>query len=196
MPPLERPRSLGPAALTGLRVVPLLLAAGTLGCGGGDASQPDPAGGEAQAPTAGAEAGDAPGADAPPAGPFRVGGDGVDFISSKLRELHRELPADPEPATPVLRTQLGTSEDVSFPVPLEGSRCYRVLGVGVPSVRNLELSLVDDFGHTQARDDVDDAFPALRACPPVDARWTVVLRVFEGYGPVGAQVFVEGGDGP
>jgi len=183
----------GRGAFTGLALLALAGACGGAGTGAGDGAPGADASGTSGGEGAGA--GPAGGSDGPvvaDVGAHPVGGQGVDFISSKLRERHRAGGGSaPVPATPVLRARLATSEASEHPVRLEGARCYQVWAVGVPSVRNLELSLVDEFGHTRARDDVDDAFPSLRSCPPVDAEWTLMMRVFEGYGPVGAQFFVE-----
>lgn len=162
-------------------IIALVVATAVAGCGGGAA--------ESASPDDDAAALGSGGETTAGQGPLRVGGTGYDYVSEQLRARH---PAEGEgraPVTDVLRARLDTSASADFAVSLEGGSCYVVLGVGVPSVRDLELSLIDEFGTTRAEDDVRDAFPSLRLCPRVDADWTVRLRVFEGYGSVGAQVF-------
>lgn len=132
---------------------------------------------------------EAAGGESPDDAPLRVGGTGYDFVAENLRRRWDEAGEGREAVTDVLRATLETSEAQGFPVRLEGGRCHVVLAVGVPSIRNLELALVDEFGTTREEDDTDDAFPSVRLCPRVDSDWTVRLRAFEGYGAVGAQVF-------
>lgn len=146
-------------------------------------------GGEAPPPERAAYQADDTGGEAPADAPLRVGGTGYDFVAENLRRRHDEAGEGREPVTDVLRARLETSESADFPVRLAGGRCHVVLAVGVPSVRDLELALVDEFGTTRVEDDSRDAFPSVRLCPRVDSDWTVRLRAFDGYGAVGAQVF-------
>jgi len=59
----------------------------------------------------------------------------------------------------------------------------------VPSMRELNIQVLDSFGNEMATDATADAFPTARACPQVAGRWRATVRAFAGYGQFGAQVF-------
>jgi hypothetical protein len=67
--------------------------------------------------------------------------------------------------------------------------CYLAVAVGVPSLRVVELELQDQRGHVVARSEQQSSTATARACADVNARWTVRVRAFKGYGDVGVQVF-------
>jgi len=120
---------------------------------------------------------------------FRVGGAGTGYIPNRIRARHREAGegrlAVADPVTGTLRT----SEQHEVVVPVEGRHCYVALAAGVPSVRDLDLRVVDAYGHERATDETHDATPAVRFCPSVAGRWKVQVRMFNGYGRYGVQVF-------
>ncbi|MFW5921257.1 MAG: hypothetical protein ACOCUS_05400, partial [Polyangiales bacterium] len=122
---------------------------------------------------------------------YRVGGSGSGFLASKIRERHGEAGEGHRPATDLRTGRLQTGKKARFEVSVEGGKCYVVLAAGVPSVRELNLRVLDSFGNEVASDSTRDAFPAARACPSVGGRWTVELDMFNGYGKYAVQVFAD-----
>jgi len=59
----------------------------------------------------------------------------------------------------------------------------------MPSVRELNLRVLDPYGNERARDSEGDAFPSVRFCPAVGGRWKLQVRMFNGYGRYALQVF-------
>jgi hypothetical protein len=89
--------------------------------------------------------------------------------------------------TPFVEHSLRTNERIDLEVSVEGGQCYVALAVGVPSVRELDLYVLDPFGQQRARDGTRDAAPVARFCPTVSGTWKVQLHLFNGYGRVAAQ---------
>lgn len=120
---------------------------------------------------------------------FRVGGTGSGFLPNGVRRRHgaagegRAAVVDLDVAT------LATSgaREVSFPV--QAGRCYVAIAAGMPSVRDLDLALLDHFGHSRGEDTSTDAFPAVRSCATVTGTWRVRITMHVGYGRHAVQVF-------
>jgi hypothetical protein len=76
---------------------------------------------------------------------------------------------------------------------LEAGFCYRVIGVGGPTMSDLDLWIVDENGNEIARDVATDNFPVLGVQQPICPRWTgpffVRALAYSGYGEYGLQVF-------
>jgi hypothetical protein len=121
---------------------------------------------------------------------FRVGGSGSGFVAARLRERHRAVGRGGSPVTDLLAGTLRTGDERSIALPVVGGGCYVALAAGMPSVRELDLRVRDPFGNERARDEARDAFPATgRFCASVSGRWTIEVRMFNGYGQYGLQVF-------
>ncbi len=120
---------------------------------------------------------------------FRVGGAGSGFLPERVRARHRVVGDGKQPVTDLLAGSLRTSDSHRIPLEVEGGRCYVVIAAGVPSVRELDLRVLDPYGNERATDGTRDAFPAASFCPSVSGRWTVEVRMFNGYGQWAAQAF-------
>lgn len=118
-----------------------------------------------------------------------VGGAGTDFIATRIRSRHHDAGERGVAVEDVVRGELTTSLSRDFEVTAEAGRCYIVLAAGVPSVRELDLKVFDSLGNELARDGERDAFPRARFCPTIAGRFRVNVRMFQGYGPYGVQVF-------
>jgi len=130
-----------------------------------------------------------PGAE--PVASFPVGGTGDDYLARQLRSLHGRVGEGRHGASDVMRTELRTSEDRVFPVRLEAGRCYTIVAVGSPSIRNLDLYLIDPSGMEIASDTGPEASAVIRTspCPRWSGSYSVRVRAFAGYGPVAVQAF-------
>lgn len=120
---------------------------------------------------------------------YRVGGTGSGFVAERIRARHRAVGEGRQPVTDLVTGRLRTSEEHRIPLEVEGGRCYVVIAAGMPSVRELNLRVLDPYGNERARDETRDAFPSVRFCPSVAGRWTVEIDMFNGYGQWGAQAF-------
>ena len=121
---------------------------------------------------------------------FRVGGTGSGFVNSRVRERHRAAGRGRAAVTDLVTGTLRTGGARTLPIEVEGGKCYLAIAAGVPSVRELDLRVVDPYGNERAHDSTRDAFPVTGSfCPNVSGRWTVEVRMFNGYGPYGVQVF-------
>jgi hypothetical protein len=127
---------------------------------------------------------------AAPAGPrFRVGGAGDDFVAQRIRALHQQRGDGRQPITDLASGELRTNEQREIRLRVEGGSCYTVIGAGVPSIRELDIRVLDAFGNERAHDEQRDAFPTASFCAQVAGEWRVVTRVFIGYGRYGVQIF-------
>ena len=120
-----------------------------------------------------------------------VGGETDDYLARQLRSRHAAVGEGRVGATPVMRATLRTAEDRSFPLPLEAGRCYTILAVGAPSVRDLDLYLLDPAGVEVQQDTGPDGHAVVRTepCPRWTGTYSVRARVFAGYGEVAVQAF-------
>lgn len=120
-----------------------------------------------------------------------VGGEEDDFLARQIRSRHGRVGEGRTPVSPVFRATLRTSQDRTFPVRLEAGRCYTVVAVGAPSVRDLDLYLLDPSGLEVESDTGPDSHAVVQTdpCPRWDGTYTVRLRAVAGYGDVAAQVF-------
>lgn len=119
----------------------------------------------------------------------RIGGAGDGFLPGRIRARHQAAGEGRPPVTDLLSGRLSTSEARDVEVPVEGGRCYVALAAGVPSVRELDLRVLDNFGNERARDETRDAFPSVRFCPSISGRWQVQVRMYNGYGAYALQIF-------
>ncbi len=122
---------------------------------------------------------------------FPVGGERDDYLARQIRSHHGRAGEERRGASEVLRAELRTSQDHSFPVRLEAGRCYTFIAVGAPSVRDLDIYLVDPNGMEVASETGPENHAVLHTspCPRWSGTYTVRLRVFAGYGQVAVQAF-------
>lgn len=120
---------------------------------------------------------------------YRVGGAIDSFLARAIRRRHGAVGEGMLPVTDLVSASLRAGERREHRFHARGGKCYVILGVGVPSIRNLDLEVRDQLGSSRGADTGPSATPMVRACAPVDGEWRVSIRVFEGYGQYGLQVF-------
>jgi hypothetical protein len=125
------------------------------------------------------------------ASPEKVGGFETDFIANRLRQIHAQYGKGRAAVTGVMRGNLGTSAEQVFDVRLHAGHCYTVIGVGSPSVKDIDVSILDRAGREIHKDTTSAGFTALDTapCPTFTGNYTLKIRVSRGLGQFGAQVF-------
>jgi len=123
--------------------------------------------------------------------PERVGGTETDFIANRLRQIHAQQGKGRAAITGVMRGNLGTTAEQVFEVRLNAGRCYTVIAVGSPSVRNIDISLLDREGREIQKDDTAHGFSVLDTspCPSFTGQYGIRIRMTRGAGHFGVQVF-------
>ncbi|MDD5307504.1 MAG: hypothetical protein PHU25_09315 [Deltaproteobacteria bacterium] len=120
----------------------------------------------------------------------KVGGAESDFVANRIRQLHAQLGKGRAASSAVLRGNLATGDEQVFKVRMAGGHCYTIITAGAPSVRDLNLSLVDRGREIQS-DKTNTNFPSLDTspCPAFTGEYLVKVRMFSGSGQFGVQVF-------
>ncbi|UJR80883.1 hypothetical protein [Sandaracinus amylolyticus] len=117
-----------------------------------------------------------------------------DYVSQHMNVRYSQFAPDMVPDTPLYHGYLQQGQEESFQTVLEAGRCYRLIGVGGPTMSDLDLFIVDENGNPIAQDTATDNFPVLGVgqetiCP----RWTgpffVRALAYSGYGEYGLQLF-------
>lgn len=112
-----------------------------------------------------------------------------DFLGNRMREISGRYASGRAAVSPLMRGNLSTSQTQDFSVPLSAGRCYTVIGVGEPSVSDLDMFLFDGNGTQVAQDQATDNFPIVQTCPSVPGNFRVQVKMYSGYGAFGLQVF-------
>jgi hypothetical protein len=82
----------------------------------------------------------------------------------------------------VSRGSLQQGGEQTYPIQLEGGKCYAILGVGDNGVRDLDLVLVDGSGRPIDRDVEADARPVVRVCAATTGEYRMQVRMAAGQG--------------
>jgi hypothetical protein len=123
--------------------------------------------------------------------PEKVGGNESDFIANRLRQLHAQFGKGRAAITPVVRGNLATNGEQVFTAKLTSGHCYTIIGAGSPSVKDLDVVLLDQAKVELQRDPSHDGFAVMDTspCPRFTGNYVVKIRVGKGDGQFGAQVF-------
>jgi len=127
----------------------------------------------------------------PTATGIAVGGPETDYVANQIRALHQRYAAALLPVSQVNRGTLQQAQVAEFTVSLPAGRCYTVIAAGVPSVRDMDVTLTSPYGQVLATDTTDDAFPVLvtNPCPQWSGNYRIKITMQYGYGAFGFQVF-------
>jgi len=106
---------------------------------------------------------------------------------------HGQFAQGTEPSTPIFRGTLNTGQHQDYQAVLQSDRCFKIIGVGGAGVTDLDLFLFDPQGTQMQEDTATDAYPVLglnhAICPDLAGSYRVRVRMFEGGGEFGVQVF-------
>lgn len=112
-----------------------------------------------------------------------------DYIANRMRQIQQQYAQGRNPVSPLMRGTLQTSGAQDFSVNLQSGHCYTVIGVGDPSVTDLDMFLFDGTGTQVAQDQATDNFPIVQNCPSVPGNFRVQVKMYSGYGNFGLQIF-------
>jgi len=118
-----------------------------------------------------------------------VGGKGDQLVNTRMRDIHRNQAAK-APVMEFESGQLATNDVHTSHFDVVGGRCYLAVAAGVPSLRALEIEIIDQRGNTIARGQEQNSINMQRVCADISGSWTMNAKAFKGYGAFGVQVFV------
>jgi hypothetical protein len=120
-----------------------------------------------------------------------VGGTQTDYVATRIRAAHAQRAAALLPVSDVQRGDLQQAATADFLLTLPAGRCYTIIAAGVPSVRDLDITLTSPYGQVLATDATDDATPVLitNPCPQWSGEYRIRVYMQLGYGAFGFQVF-------
>jgi hypothetical protein len=114
-----------------------------------------------------------------------------DYLAKKIIEQAQGSCKGLSAVSPVLRATLKTNEAASLTVKLAGEVCYTIVAVGKPSVKDIKVTLINPIKQEIAADEGSGPTAVVKTgkCPQWDGDYTVKVKMFNGYGDVGVQVF-------
>lgn len=133
---------------------------------------------------------------APMAQPGMQGGD---FIATQMQMRQAQFAVGMNPVLPIARGSLVTSGTQNYAVNMLPGHCYKIIGVGSPTVSDLDLKLyapANADGTPSAVVDQDiatDNFPVIglqrQLCPTAAGQYRLEVTMYAGSGEFGVQVF-------
>ncbi len=124
---------------------------------------------------------------APAVTAHRVGGEGESYVARQLRASHRQQGVGFAAITEARVVTLSRSEVDEQSVSVVRERCYVALASAAPSARSLSIQVLDGFGHEVGAN--TGALPHVRFCAEAAGTFTVKVKMENGYGETGSQVF-------
>lgn len=161
----------------------ILLCAALVACGQ-DQAEPSPSTGDGPSGTGETAEPAVPPLEAPPPG---------DALAKAMYERAQQFAEGMGPATPLFRGTLDTGATQDYQAVLQGTRCFKIIGVGGDGVRDLDLFLFDPDSVQVLQDTATDSYPVLGLthpiCPDTSGAYRVQVKMFEGSGDFAVQVF-------
>jgi hypothetical protein len=116
-----------------------------------------------------------------------------DAIGAQMHTRAQQFAEGMEPGTQLFRGTLQTGENQDYQAVLQAGRCFKIIGVGAPTVTDLDLFLFDPNGVQVQQDTATDAYPVLGLstpiCPDQAGAYRVQVRMYAGSGEFGVQVW-------
>lgn len=134
----------------------------------------------------------------PTSGGYVVGvattGVAPDYVTQHMQVRYSQYAPDMVPDSPLYHGFLQQGGEERWQTVLQAGYCYRVIGVGGPTMADLDLWIVDENGNLIAQDTAVDNFPVLGlGANPICPRWTgpffIRALAYRGYGEYGIQLF-------
>jgi hypothetical protein len=117
----------------------------------------------------------------------------TDYLSKRIIEESKTSCKGKSAVSPVKSRKLKTNEAAVFEVKLAGEVCYTIVAVGNPSVKDIKVTFINPIGQEIASDSESGplAVVSTKKCPQWDGTYKVKVKMFNGYGDVGVQVFAD-----
>jgi hypothetical protein len=117
----------------------------------------------------------------------------TDYLSKKIIEESKKSCKGKSAVSPVKTKKLKTNESAVFEVKLAGEVCYTIVAVGNPSVKDIKVTFINPIGQEIAADSESGPLAVVspKKCPQWDGTYKVKVKMFNGYGDVGMQVFAD-----
>lgn len=116
-----------------------------------------------------------------------------DVILAGMHAQARRFAGGMVVATPMFRGSLVNGATQDFQAILQPAHCFKIVGVGGPTVKDLDLLLFDPNGVQVQQDTATDSYPVLGLhqpiCPTSPGAYRVQVRMYKGAGDFGVQVF-------
>ncbi len=120
---------------------------------------------------------------------WKVGGEGDSLVAKRMRASHERMGEAKPAVMPYQEGKLATAQGAQAMFDVQPGLCYVAVAAGTPSVRSLDLEIVDQRGNIVAQALDQGSLARARVCSGLKSRWTARLRVFKGYGEYALQVF-------
>jgi hypothetical protein len=124
---------------------------------------------------------------------LEIGGAESDFVANRLRQLYAQFGMGRAAAAPAVRGNLQEGAEQAFEFSVSAGRCYTVIGVADPTVKDLDVVVYDKAGAEVQRDATHGGFAVVSSspCPSSTGAYTVKVRATAGSGQFGAQLFTD-----
>jgi hypothetical protein len=116
---------------------------------------------------------------------------GADALELQMNYLASLFAPDHVPAGPLVRGNLAQGAEQTYPIQLEGGRCYTIVGTGGPGVGDIDFFLSETAtGQVVHSDVAPDAAPVIGVCPPEGNNFSLRVVMYQGAGDFAWQPFV------
>ena len=116
-----------------------------------------------------------------------------DVILAGMHDQAKRFAGGMVVATRMFRGSLVNGATQDFQAILQPAHCFKIVGVGGPTVKDLDLLLFDPNGVQVQQDTATDSYPVLGLhqpiCPTSPGAYRVQVRMYKGAGDFGVQVF-------
>ena len=116
----------------------------------------------------------------------------ADYIADQMVRRYQQYASDMIASSYLQRGYLYEGQEEQFSTMLEAGYCYRVIGVGGETMRDLGLVVRDENGNMIDQDTATDNFPILGLgrnliCPRWTGAFYVTARAYSGFGDYSVQ---------
>jgi hypothetical protein len=116
---------------------------------------------------------------------------GADALELQMNYLASLFAVDHVPAGEITRATLTQGGEETFPLQLNGGRCYTIIGTAGPGVGDIDFFLTETASGQLVQSDVaPDAAPVVGLCPPASGNYALRVVMYQGGGELAWQPFV------
>ncbi len=121
----------------------------------------------------------------------KIGGGQTDFMSTRIKQIHRQFGKKRKPVSALLRDSLKVGEERVFEVKLTAGHCYTVILVADPHIRQMSISLIGLDGKEKNLVKTNSSFGHLETSPCIKktGNYKIRIKVLKGEGQLSGQMF-------